>query len=77
MAHYAPVNSGYCALSSSWFLQPVHFAVCTGVYAPGKQVLRWENRYKTINTNKQKVYRRFETDLFQGAVVPLKYWWEG
>ena len=46
------------------------------VYAPGKKVLRWENKYKTINTNKEKVYKRLETDQFRVADVPLKYWCE-
>lgn len=41
------------------------------VYTPGKKVLRWEN----INT-KEKLYKTLETDQFQVADVPLKYWCE-
>lgn len=74
--HYTPVNSGYCTLNSFWVLQSVSFAFVQIVYAPVKKVLRRENKYKTINTNEEKVYMRLETDQFQVADIPLKCWCE-
>lgn len=40
----------------------------------GKRFLRWENKYKTTNADKEKLYKRLDSDSFEAAGVPSKYW---